>query len=174
MYQRLRRDSLRIRSFMTSFLKRLSKASCDSPSLKVTVANTLTSFRILSHKQNPACVVRQWIAAGFARLWLLTSALMPVCKVPLLPGTLLSLHDVVSPQSRASEVPRLSRTPTHCPLSRRQQDHYSRFYPRRQRQNGAWTGGCLFLLQLCQKLGYQLADFCLLGCKEMIRTRHHM
>lgn len=69
---------------MTSFLKRLSKASCDSPSLKVTVANTLTSFRILFHKQNPACALGQWIAAGFARLWLLTSALMPDGKDVLL------------------------------------------------------------------------------------------
>jgi hypothetical protein len=44
MYQRLRRTSLRIRSCMTDFLNRLSRASCDSPSLKVTVANTFTSF----------------------------------------------------------------------------------------------------------------------------------
>jgi len=44
MYQRFRLASLRIRSCMTSFLKRLSKLSWDSPSLKVTVANRLTSF----------------------------------------------------------------------------------------------------------------------------------
>jgi hypothetical protein len=44
MYHRLRRASLKTRSFMTCFLKRLSKASCDSPSFKVTFVNTLTSF----------------------------------------------------------------------------------------------------------------------------------
>jgi hypothetical protein len=43
-YHRLRRTSLRIRSCMTDFLKRLSRASCDSPSLSVTDANTFTSF----------------------------------------------------------------------------------------------------------------------------------
>ena len=45
MYQRLRRASLRIRSFMTCFLKRFSKASCDSPSLRLTVANALTPLQ---------------------------------------------------------------------------------------------------------------------------------
>jgi hypothetical protein len=43
-YQRLRRTSLRIRSCMTVFLKRLSRASCDSPSRSVTVANVFTPF----------------------------------------------------------------------------------------------------------------------------------
>ena len=44
MYHRFRRASLRIRSCMTSLRKRLSRLSCDSPSLNVTVANRLTSF----------------------------------------------------------------------------------------------------------------------------------
>ena len=44
MYHRFRRASLKTRSFMTCFLKRLSRASCDSPSFKVTFVNTLTSF----------------------------------------------------------------------------------------------------------------------------------
>ena len=44
-YHRLRRTSLRIRSCMTDFLNRLSKASCDSPSLSVTDANYITPFQ---------------------------------------------------------------------------------------------------------------------------------
>ncbi len=53
MYQRFRRASLRIRSFMTCFLKRFSKASCDSPSLKLTVAKALTSLQP-THLNSPA------------------------------------------------------------------------------------------------------------------------
>jgi len=70
MYHRFRRASLRIRSCMTDFLKRLSRLSCDSPSRKVTVANTPTSFlcQISADTKNPACVFSYWIAAGFVRL----------------------------------------------------------------------------------------------------------
>jgi hypothetical protein len=70
MYQRFRRASLRIRSCMTDFLKRLSRLSCDSPSRKVTVANTPTSFLLpdLSRNKKPACAFVYWIAAGFVRL----------------------------------------------------------------------------------------------------------
>jgi hypothetical protein len=53
---------------MTDFLKRLSRLSCDSPSRKVTVANTPTSFLLpdLSRHKKPACAFAYWIAAGFA------------------------------------------------------------------------------------------------------------
>jgi hypothetical protein len=48
MYHRLRRTSLKMRSCITDFRKRLSRLSCDSPSRNVTVANTLTSFPLLT------------------------------------------------------------------------------------------------------------------------------
>ncbi len=71
-YHRLRRASLRIRSCMTSFLKRFRRLSCDSPSLKDTVANTLTSFllpdnewqTICAEHRKPGLRIQTWMAAG--------------------------------------------------------------------------------------------------------------
>jgi hypothetical protein len=78
-----------MRSFMTSFLKRLSKASWDSPSRKVTVANTLTSFRHQDPNgtENPAGARLCWMAAGSAQLWLLTFAAIPAFSILRLAGT---------------------------------------------------------------------------------------
>jgi hypothetical protein len=82
MYHRLRRASLRIRSCMTSFLKRLRRLSCDSPSRRLTVANTLTSFQrkgcfqsdVCAGHRKPGLRIIHWTAAGLARLWLFHTA----------------------------------------------------------------------------------------------------
>lgn len=86
-YHRLRRASLRIRSCMTSFLKRLRRLSCDSPSRRLTVANTLTSFQRNGYFQSNICAghkkaglrIIHWTAAGLARLWLFHTA---PCLIP--------------------------------------------------------------------------------------------
>ena len=149
MYHRLRRASLRIRSCMTCFLKRLSKFSCDSPSLRVTVANTLTSFPRSNalyragrtQKDRPAhphldCSRPLYDYDGRTQPPCLISKPRPLVSLPSETGggpqALLGLHDIHSPQRCLCFSLRWLRPPL---IQAHVHQYYSRFPSRRQSQS---------------------------------------
>ena len=130
MYHRLRRASLRIRSCMTSFLKRLSKFSWDSPSRKLTVANTLTSFLIADSCHLLLCARHKKTGLRIM-CWMATGSLGSGCQPQPHARTqgpdsqrplhraggglqaLVHLHDVNSPRWNRKADPIAGQSSTH-------------------------------------------------------------